>query len=82
MIQGPELERAALDIFYRTEREWRVIGFWTSLLGAGGFYVGWRGSAALLMALSTLSQIISWRAMRGAHRLEKQRLVRMGAGRP
>lgn len=77
---GPELERPALDIFYRTEREWRVIAIWSSWLGFGGIYVGWRASGALLLGISILCQLVSWRAMRGAQRLEQQRIDRLVRG--
>jgi hypothetical protein len=72
-----EFEQVAIDHFYRVERQWRVLSFWTSLVGVVGFWVDYRASGALLMGLSTLCQLLSWRAMRGTQRLEKQRIERL-----
>ena len=70
-------EQATLDIFYRTERRWRVLALWTCSVGSVGVWVGARAGGAVLIGLGILCQLISWRAMRGAHRLEKRRLERM-----
>jgi hypothetical protein len=70
-------ERHALGIFYRTERQWRVLACWTSLLGAGGIWLGARAGGVVLMSVSILCQLVSWRAMRGAQRLEAKRLARL-----
>lgn len=74
---GPELEQARLDACYRIEREWGVISIWSSWLGFGAIYVGWRPSGAVMLGLSILCQLISWRAMRAVQRLEQQRIARL-----
>jgi hypothetical protein len=75
-----EFEQAAIDVFYRTEHSWATAARWLSiaagilLLSAPETRVP---TAVVLLAISVPCQVVAWRAMRGAQRLEDQRLARM-----
>jgi hypothetical protein len=73
------LEQPVLDMFYRVSKEWQILGACTSGLGAAGIWLDWRAGGGVLMACSVLCQVVSWRAMRGAQRLENKRLARIDA---
>jgi hypothetical protein len=78
------LERPALDIFYRTERSWRRTACGLSIAGAMILIFArerYGATAVVVLVLSILCQLISWRAMRGAQRLEDKRITRLMAER-
>lgn len=76
-MMKPDPEQPFLDLCYRTEKEWRVIACWTSCLAVAGMWLDRRAAAVVLLLCSLLCQAVSWRAMRGAQRLEKKRLARI-----
>ena len=55
-----------LDVIYRIERQWRKLGAGTCLLGA--VCIDYRATGGVLMFISVLCQLISWRAMSIAQR--------------
>jgi hypothetical protein len=67
---------ASLDVIYRIERQWRLWGVVWSLLGVIAFCAEYRRSGFVLMVLSCLCQLISWRAMRAAQRAHDARTQR------
>jgi hypothetical protein len=79
MTTKAEFEQAALDVFYRTERSWGRAAFCLSSTGAVIliFASEYRAPAIVPLLMSICCQVISWRAMRGAERLEKRRLARL-----
>jgi hypothetical protein len=50
-----------------------VVALWVEPLAGMDLRMG----ACVLLAFSVLCQLVSWRAMRGAYRLEKKRLARI-----
>jgi hypothetical protein len=79
MTTKAEFEQAVLDSFYRTERWWASSACWLSSAGAiMGIVSGeYRAAAIALLVMSIGCQLVSWRAMRGAERLEKKRIERL-----
>ncbi len=67
---------ASLDVIYRIERQWRKLAGATSLLGAVAIWIDYRATGGVLMFLSVLCQLISWRAMRAAQRAHEARMQR------
>lgn len=66
----------SLELIYRTERHFRRLGAATSLLGAVAIWTGYSAPGGVLMFLSVLCQLISWRAMRAAQRAHDARTQR------
>jgi len=69
---------STLDRVYRTERTWSRLGVWASMTGAAAIWSGYRAGGAVVMAISVLCQIISWAALRAAHRIEDKRRAVLG----
>ena len=74
---GPELEQAALESLWRAERWWSSAGLWFSGAAAAACVFEHWGAALCLFVLCLLCQLVSWRAMRGAQRLEQKRIERL-----
>jgi hypothetical protein len=75
----PDPEQPALDALYRAERSWMASASWCSC-AAVVFIIGfsaYRSLAISLLVMGILCQALSWRAMRGAQRVEKTRLDRI-----
>jgi hypothetical protein len=83
MTTKAEFEQAALVSFYRTERWWASSARWLSSAGAimGIVSSEYRAAAIALLVMSIGCQLVSWRAMRGAERLEKKRIERLESAR-
>jgi len=80
MTTKVEFEQSVLDSFYRTERSWGSYARWLSCAGALLLIASTEHrmlTGVVLVALSIPCQVISMLAMRGARRLEDQRLARM-----
>jgi hypothetical protein len=79
----PSVEQGMLNHYYRTERSWASMARWFScsaallLIASTEYRVP---AGVVLMALSIPCQFVSWRAMRAAQRIEKQRLERITRG--
>jgi predicted lipoprotein len=77
------LEQGVLEYYYRTERSWASLARWLScsaallLIASTEYRVP---AGVVLMALSIPCQVVSWRAMRAAQRLEKRRIERLTRG--